>query len=89
MSARVRQEPKGELIYGKPLGCKIELAFIVQQCKNKKWKVYESEEGYSAVSGGFTIKRHVMRDTDNTIFQFNTLKAAEDWIKNGCRVSLN
>lgn len=52
----------------------------------KWWRVYEDGSYYSQTSGGVMKLGKVMRDAEGKPASFKTLKAAEEWIKAGCRV---
>ncbi len=62
--------------------------YLVGKAGKNRWRVYKDATSYSSRSGQVMIKGAVMRDVDGSMFTFYTQTAAEQWITDGCKVSL-
>ncbi len=54
-----------------------------------QWRVYEDASTYTNTSGQVMIRGKVMRDVDDSVFNFTSQADAEQWIDNGCPVSMS
>ena len=57
--------------------------YLIIPTKKGKFRVYEDAGYYSQNSGGVTVRGKVIRDLNDQPIDFNTIEAAEKWVKDG------